>query len=87
MGQFKVHVFYYTYIFVTPMWCVHLRILNMFFRPPEATQMNGSGKPGDTPQHEPQLALGILGSASARSLGEEVRRGRVALVRKKMKRV
>lgn len=87
LWQFKVHVYYYTYIFVTPMWCVHLRILSMFFRPPEATQMNGSGKPGDTPQHVLQLALGILRSVSARPLGEEVIGGRVALVRKKMKRV
>lgn len=49
--------------------------------------MNGSGKPGDTPQHVLQLALGILRSVSARPLGEEVIGGRVALVRKKMKRV
>lgn len=38
--------------------------------------MNGSGKPGITPQHVLQSAPGILRSVSARPLGEEVRRGK-----------
>lgn len=70
------------------MWCVHLRILGMFLRTLEATRMNGSGKLGNTPLHVLQSTLGILRSGSARLLGEKVRRGRVALIRKKnMKRV
>lgn len=40
---------FHTYIFLIPMWCVHLRILGMFLRSLEATQMNGSGKLGNTP--------------------------------------
>lgn len=38
--------------------------------------MNGSGKPGVTPQHVLQSAPGIWRSVSAGLLGEEVRRGK-----------
>lgn len=77
------------YIFIIPK-CVRLRILSVVLRPPEAIQMN------EALDQVSQVILpsmccswprGMLSSMLARPLGEEVRKGRVALVRKKMKRV
>lgn len=53
-----MHANLHTHIFVIPMWREHLRILSVFLGPPKATQMTGSGKPADTPQHVLRLALG-----------------------------
>lgn len=88
LWKFKVHVYIHIYLCV----CVCLRILSVFFRPPEAAQMNEAldqVSRAILPSMCCSLPRGILSSVSARPLGEEeVRRGRVALVRKKkMKRV
>lgn len=84
-----------TYVFVNPTCvyvcvCVHLRTLSVFFRPPEATQMNEAldqVSRAILPSMCCSWPRGILSSVSARPLGEEVKRGRVTVVRKKMKRV